>query len=37
MELEVGGSLDPNADNLVNFVDFAELGRNWLDIMGQEL
>lgn len=37
MELEVEGSLDPNADNIVNFLDFGELASNWLDIMGQEL
>jgi len=28
--------LDANADNIVNFVDFAELARNWLDIIGQK-
>jgi hypothetical protein len=28
--------LDANADNIVNFVDFAELARNWFDIMGQK-
>jgi hypothetical protein len=25
--------LDTNADNIVNFVDFAELANNWLDRM----
>ncbi|MHC4510028.1 MAG: ADP-ribosylglycohydrolase family protein, partial [Planctomycetota bacterium] len=29
--------LDANADNIANFVDFAELARNWFDVMGQKL
>ena len=28
--------LDANADNIVNFVDFAEFARNWFDIIGQK-